>query len=166
MDFDFQTALTTGLTVAVIGYLTNRAVYSQKKGNLKYGIPMKVIGVLCLAFSIVPFIILLTQNYQVDKPGETTALISLTIGFGLGAIYTIGESFFVNGNYDNEKLEFFSPWSGSKIKEFKDLESCSLNPFCSWYVLKFKDGTKIRLSTYLGGHGHLVDFLNKGGNEL
>lgn len=166
MDFDFQTALTTGLTVAVIGYLTNRAVYSQNKGNLKYGIPMKVIGVLCLAFSVVPFIVLLTQNYQVEKPGETTALISLTIGFGLGAIYSIGEPFFVNGNYDNEKIEFFSPWSGRKIKQFKDLESFSFNPFCSWYVLKFNDGTKIRLSSYLGGHGHLIDFLNNDKNDL
>lgn len=165
MDFDYQSAITAGLTVAIIGYLTNRAVYGQKKGKLKYGIPMKILGIACLIFSVVPFIMLLAQNYQVDKPGETTALIGLTVGFGIGAIYTLGESFFVNGNFDNEKIEFFSPWSGAKIKEFKDLDNCSLNPFCSWYVLKFKDGTKIRLSTYLGGHGHLIDFLNKGESE-
>jgi hypothetical protein len=166
MEIDWQSALSTGLTVSVIGYLTNRAVYSQKKGNLKYGMPLKILGIICFLVTIVPLYVLLTKNYQVDKPGETTALIGLAVAFGLGAIYFIIESFFVFGNYDCNKIEFFSPWSGTKIQEFKNLESCGLNPFCGYYALKFKDGTKIRLSTYLGGHGHLIEHLDKLGDEF
>ena len=166
MEIDWQSAISTGLTVSIIGYLTNKAVYSQKKGNLKYGMPMKFLGIICFIVSAVPLYVLLAQNYQVDKPGETTALIGLAVGFGLGAIYFVTESFFVFGNYDCNKIEFFSPWTGTKTQDFKNLDYCSLNPFCGYYVLKFKDGTKIRLSTQLSGHGHLIDFLNKGENEL
>ena len=70
MEIDWQSAISTGLTVSIIGYLTNRAVYSQKKGNLKYGMPMKFLGIICFIVSVVPLYVLLAQNYQVDKPGN------------------------------------------------------------------------------------------------
>lgn len=113
-----------------------------------------------------PFCSLLTGNYQVDKPGETTALICLSIGFGIGALYTLAEGFFVKGSYDKESITFTTPWTGVKNEKWEDLQSVNFNGWCYWYVLKFKSGKIVRLSCYLGGHGYLLEFLQERGQNF
>jgi hypothetical protein len=166
MDINWQGLITGAVTVFVITYFVKKAVYASEPGELKFGLFMKSLGVACLLFSVVPFIVFLTGNYQVEKPGETTALICLTIGFGIGAIYTLAEGFLVKGTYNESTITFYTPWSGGKNEKWEDLESVKFNGWCYWYVLKFKSGKIIRLSSYLGGHGYLLDYLHERGHNF
>lgn len=94
MDINWQGLIAGAVTVFVITYFTKKATFAAKEGELKFGMFMKGLGLVCLLFSVVPFVVLLTGNYQIDKPGETTALIGLSIGFGIGAFHTLVEGFF------------------------------------------------------------------------
>lgn len=166
MDFNWQRIITAVIIVITIYYLKEKAPYASKNGELKYGLLMKGFGLVTLLFSVVPFVILLIGNYQVDKPGETKALVGITIGFGLGAIYTITEGFFVKGNFDNKSINFTTPWTGAKHEKWEDLQSIKFDRISYWHVLKFNDGKIIRISSYLGGHKYLLDLLRKKGYKF
>lgn len=166
MDINWQGLIAGAVTVFVITYFTKKATFAAKEGELKFGMFMKVLGLACLLFSVVPFVVLLTGNYQINKPGETTALIGLSIGFGIGALYTLVEGFFVKGSYDHESINFSTPWTGKKSEKWDDLQTVKFNGWCYWYVLKFKSGKIVRLSSYLGGHGYLLAFLHERGHNF
>ncbi|WP_028886805.1 hypothetical protein [Teredinibacter turnerae] len=166
MDINWQGLITGAVTVYVLTYFTKKASFAAEEGELKFGLFMKGLGLVCLLFSIVPFVVMVTGNYQVDKPGETSALIWLTIGFGVGAIYTLGEGFFVKGRYDQDFISFSTPWTGKKQEKWDNLESVKFNVWCYWYTLKFKSGKVVRLSAYLGGHGHLLEYLEESGHNF
>jgi len=166
MDINWQGLITGAVTVFIITYFIKKATFAAREGELKFGLFMKGLGLVCLLFSVVPLVVLLTGNYQVDKPGETTALIGLSIGFGVGAFYTLAEGFFVKGSYDNDSIIFSTPWTGKKSELWESLESTSFNGWCYWYVLKFKSGKTVRLSSYLGGHGYLIEFLQERGHDF
>jgi hypothetical protein len=163
MDINWQGFITVTLTAFVIAYFTTKARFEAKKGQLQYGLFMKGLGLVSLLIAVVPFLILITGSYQVDRSGETTALIGIVIGFGIGAIYTLGEGFLVKGRYDKESISFTTPWTGKKHEKWDDLESIKFNAKCYWYVLKFKRGKVIRLSLLLGGYGYLIEYLEKRG---
>lgn len=163
MEFNWQGIIASALTVGLTTYAINSARHSVQKGQLKYGLIIKGLGIVCLICCLGPLWVYLTDNYQVNKPGQATALIGLTIGFGFFAICSIAEGFFVKGNYDESSITFSTPWTGRKSCHWRDLESVTLNILCDWYVLKFKDGNTIRISSYLGGNGYLLDSLRDKG---
>jgi hypothetical protein len=166
MEFNWQGIITSALTVGVITYAINSTSHSVEKGHLKYGLFIKGLGIVCLICFLGPLWVYLTDIYQVNKPGEATALIGLTIGFGFFAICTIGEGLFVKGNYDESSINFSTPWTGSKASNWRDLESVKFNILCCWYVLQFKDGNTMRISSYLSGNGYLLDFLREKGHDF
>jgi hypothetical protein len=166
MDVNWQGLITGAVIIFVVTYATKKATFAAQEGELKFGLFIKGLGMICLLFSVVPFIVLLTGNYQVDKTGETTALIGLTIGFGIGAFYTLAEGFLVKGSYDEDLIKFSTPWTGKKAEKWDGLESIHFNYWCYWYVLKFRNGKIVRLSSYLGGHGFLLEFLRERGHNF
>jgi len=166
MDIKLQGLVTALITVSIIAYVVKKAAYAQKPGELRFGLFMKCLGLVCLLSSVIPFIIFLTENSQTGNPGDTTALISLTIGFGIGAIYILLESLYVKGTYDERTITFYTPWTGKKSEQWEDLDSVKFNILCSWHALKFKNGKIIRLSSYLGGHGHLLAYLKERGHNF
>ncbi len=108
---------------------------------------MWLLAIACLAFAVLPGIALFS-----DPEKQFWPKLALLVGFGIGAIYCFGEVALVRGTYDQEGIEFYTPWTGKKKERWKDLESAELNDWCSWYTLTFKSGSRIRLSRYLGGH--------------
>jgi hypothetical protein len=166
MDINWQVLTIAVISVAVIKFFSIKTFQSAQEGELKFSLFIKGLGLVCLLFSAVPLFVFLTGNYQVDKPGETNALIGLTIGFGLGAFYTLAEGFFVKGSYDNTSIMFSTPWTRKKIEKWDDLESIKFNRSCYWYVLKFKSGKIIRLSSYLSGHGSILALLQNRGHGI
>ncbi|PID66967.1 MAG: hypothetical protein CR975_00245 [Gammaproteobacteria bacterium] len=161
MYVDWQSIVTAVLVIAILGYLMHHAKYSKNKGNLSYDLTMKVIAVLVFLFAMIPLYAFLTKSYQMNKSGEMTALICLMVFSSVAAIYAIGDTFFVYGNFNNKDIAFYSPWRGLRKQKLIDLETYSYNSIAAWYVLSFKDGTKIRISTYLGGYGHLIKLIKK-----
>ena len=129
MDINWLGLIAGAVTLFLINYFSNKASFSVKEGELKFDVFIKGLGILCFMFSVVPFFVLLTGNYQVDKPGETAALICLMIAFGISAIYVLGEGFFIKGSYDIESILFSTPWTGEKNEKWDDLQSAELFDF-------------------------------------
>ncbi|WP_444907888.1 hypothetical protein ACJJIR_07665 [Microbulbifer sp. SSSA008] len=135
MDISWQGLIAGAIAFFVVLYERKRSVYAEQEGVLKSGLITKGFGLVTLLFSVVPFGVFLTGNYQVDKPGETIALIGLTLSFGIAAIYYIAEGFFVKGAYNDTSIVFVTPWAGKKDEKWCDLESVEFNCWWSWYVL-------------------------------
>ena len=135
-----------------------RATY-QSRGRLKYKMAMRVVALLNFAFATLLWWTLLTKNYHYEEISQTISLTLLTIFFTSSAIYLILEVIFTEGEFDEEKIRLKTIWSGRKNQKWQDLISIESNDALSWYVLRFKDGTKIRLSYFLGGVGDVIDFL-------
>lgn len=166
MDLTWQMLFTVAVTLGIATYAIKKATYATKEGELRFGAFMKVLGLICVAFSVIPFYVLLTGKYDVEKPGETPALIGLIIGFGFAAVFILAEALLVKGSYNHHSITFSTPWSGTKTERWEDLESIKFSGTFSWYLLKFKSGKVMRLSSFLNGHGHLLDFLRSRGHEI
>ena len=128
--------------------MARKTARATAAGQLGYGSFLWGLGAACLVIALLP--VGATLLYGNDK--EFWAKFFLVFGFGLGAIYCFGEAAFVKGVFDEQRLTFSTPWTGTKNESWKDLVSITSNATCSWYLLRFKSGAKIRLSVYLGGH--------------
>lgn len=166
MDINLKALVIGVLSLTALAYFTKKSIYAAEPGKLRFGSFIKGLGLACLVFSVIPLAVLLTGNYEVDKPGETTALIGLILGFGVLAIGLIAEGFFVKGSFSEESIHFKSPWTGTKDECWSDLESLSFNRLCQWYTLEFDSGAVIRISTFLGGHTHLLQLLQAKGHDI
>lgn len=142
-------------------HLERKAAYAAKPGELRYGLAMKISGLLFFLVSAGFTALLVTGNYRVGNPVETVSLVVLIASFGMGAVYLTGRSFFANGRYDGESICFKSPFSRTKTEKWKDLKAVTYNKLFRWYALKFENGTVIRISLYLGGYGYLLKLLKK-----
>jgi len=92
---------------------------------------------------------------------EFVAVIGLIVGFGVGALLCFADYFVVRGTYDDQGIEFRTPWTGTKVERWSDLQSVKFSTQMSWYVLKFRSGKIIRLSTLLSGHGGVLKKLDQ-----
>lgn len=158
--------LTGAVTVGIATYAIKKATYATKEGELRFGAFMKILGLMCVAFSVIPLYVLLTGNYDTDKSSEARALIGIIISFGFAAAFILAEALLAKGSYNHHSIIFSTPWSGTKTERWEDLESIKFSGTCSWYLLKFKSGKVIRLSSFLNGHGHLLDFVKARGHEF
>lgn len=140
------------LTAAVITYWTTRVRSSATDGTLRYGWGLAVLGACCLAFvAAAAGAFAYDVSIWTDR-GEFLAVIFIIVFFGIGSIYSFGEFFFVRGSYDDDGIEFYTPWTGNKQEKWRDLQSIKFNATLSWYVLYFRTDNTIRLSTFLSGH--------------
>ena len=65
------------------------------------------------------------------------------------------------GKFDEEKIYYQSIWGGKREQKWQDLVSITPKDSLSWYELKFSDGSKMRLSYFLGGVEELMEFLRE-----
>lgn len=136
------------LAVVILTYIARSAGKPVAAGQLRYGIWMWLLALACLAFAIVPVVLVTIKGD--DK--QFAATIALLVGFGIAAIWAFGEVLFVRGTFDETGIAFSTPWTGKKSEKWKDLVNFEFNAACSWYTLTFASGSRIRLSQYLNGH--------------
>ncbi len=147
------TGLIGGLiSVLLTVYVAKHVGKSGKPGELRFGGFMWGLAVACLALAFLPVAITLAGN---DK--EFWAKAALFLGFGLGSAYCFGEAALVRGSFNDQGIEFHTPWTGTKSENWNDLVSVDFVASCSWYTLKFTSGKKVRLSQYLQGHLSAVE---------
>ncbi|MCJ8271056.1 MAG: hypothetical protein MJK04_16850, partial [Psychrosphaera sp.] len=127
---------------------------------------IKGLGLVCLLFAVVLLYVFLTESYQVDKPGETTALIGLLTVLGLFAFLFVLEGFFVKGFCNKSTVHFMTPWTGTKDEKWQDIESVKFNVWCQWLVITFRSGKIIRLTPYLQGWKFALDVLKERGHDF
>jgi len=148
---------------AILSYVSNKVSHRSHQGQLKFGIIASATFWGCFAFAAVCSYVLLFTDF---KEQDLLPLLGLVSGFGIGAVYMFGEAFKVHGSFDDEGIEFSTPWTGVKSELWKDLDSVKLNAAANWYTLVFKSGKKIRLSTLLNGHGDVLERVRTLGHDI
>lgn len=138
--------------IALTAYVAHRVGKAAPPGQLRYGWFIWVLGVACLAFSMFPVVLTLQGNN--DQPVATAILFIILFG---SALSCFTEAAFVRGHFNSETISHSTPWTGVKNEAWTDLESVSYNSGGGWYTLRFKNGKKIRLSSYLGGHRSVLE---------
>ncbi|HQZ71894.1 MAG TPA: hypothetical protein PK826_11285, partial [Anaerolineae bacterium] len=138
-------------------YSMKRVGRAGEPGRLKFGGLMWVLGFGALSIALLPVV-----SYNGKEPWASLALF---LGFGIMAIYCLGDAAFVRGTYDKEGIEFSTPWTGMKRAKWRDLQSVELNDNLGWYALKFRSGSTIRLSLMLRGHLSALEMAHSRGES-
>ncbi len=128
----------------------------HKNAQLKFGYTVVVLAWTCLTFSLLSFSAFFYDNDVWTKNSEFYSVVGLFIGFGIASIYCFAEFFRVHGFYDEYHIEFYTPWTGQKNETWNNLNHAKFDASTSWYILEFKSGKKIRLSTLIHGHREVI----------
>jgi hypothetical protein len=137
---------------------------SIKKGALKGRKVLISISFLLAVFSL--FLCYDWMSGRYESEGDSYYLAFLTtILFG-GAIYFLGEGYFVKGKFDETKIVFQTPWTGRKESKWSLLRDVSFITTSNSCILVFEGGLKIRVSTFLLGYADLIDHVKTLGFEV
>lgn len=167
MDSSIVSGLIGGaISVAIVTYLSAKLRDQASDGSLRWGWGLFLLGLLCLVIVVFAVSAFFHDSDVWTDRGEFFAVIGLIVGFGFGAILCFADYFIVRGSYDDQGIEFRTPWTGTKVERWKDLESVRFSAQMGWYVLKFRSGKVIRLSTLLSGHGGVIEKLDQMGFDL
>lgn len=167
MDSSIISGLVGGLIAVVIGTLVTRAARRKNtNGKLKHGLLIFILALACMAFSIFAAWMFFYDEDVHQETSEFVSVLLLFFGFGMAALACFAEYFKVSGNFDSNEIDFYTPWTGSKKERWDDLVSAEFNGSMSWYTFQFKSGKKVRLSTYLQGHGEVLDIVRERGFDL
>ena len=151
-------------SLVICTYISKKVRDSSVNGELKFNSFIAAVAWCCLAFSVLAFCAFFFDNDVWEKRSEFFSVLGLVIGFGIGAVYCFGEYFKVHGTYNEQEIQFYTPWTGKKYEKWENLKSVKFNSTASWYVLEFRSGAKIRLSTFLSGHGKVLELVGTKGN--
>jgi hypothetical protein len=151
------------VSVAIVTYISAKVRGSAEQGALRYGSWLMVLGWCCFAFVGLATWALFYDYDVWERRSELFSVIGLLVGFGAGAVYCFAEYFSTRGTYDDQGIDFRTPWTGRKTESWSDLREVTFNDQASWYVLTFHDGKKIRISKMLGGHGGVLSLLAERG---
>jgi hypothetical protein len=167
MDSSIVSGLIGGLaSVVICAYISAKVRGSAEHGTLRFGAWLVVLAWCCLALAaLAASALFIDANVWQDR-GELIAVVGLIVGFGAGAGYCFAEYFLTRGTYDDNGIDFHTPWTGRKTERWGDLAGVELNAQSSWYVLTFRSGNKIRISSLLGGNGRLMSLLEGRGFAL
>jgi hypothetical protein len=134
-----------------------RAAFAGKPGELRYGPFLKSLGWLFLLVTLG----LVGVSQFTKLHGQYVPYLSLVAFFGLGALYLLIEAYVTLGSYDSTGISLRSAWTGHKRQRWSDLVSADFNAAVGWFRLRFRDGTLIRVSTLLLGHGAAMEQLEQ-----
>jgi hypothetical protein len=146
-------------SVAICSYISTKVRGSAAPGALRFGAWLAVLAWCCLAFAGLAAAALFYDLDVWQKRSELIAVVGLIVGFGAGAAYCFAEYFGTRGTYDENGIDFSTPWTGRKVERWSDLVSLAFNAQASWYELTFRSGNKVRMSALLGGHGGVLSLL-------
>lgn len=167
MDSGIISGLIGGLVAVILGTMLTKAIKKKvTNGELKHGVLILILAIACLAFSLFAAWAFFYDDDVHEKTSELIAVIGLFSGFGISALACFAEYFKVKGNFDDQGIEFYTPWTGAKKEDWDNLISAKFNASMYWYTLRFKSGSKIRLSSYLHGHGEVLELLKTRGFDL
>lgn len=156
------------ITTVVLTFISIKMRKSNTDGELRFGIVILIVALLCLFLASIPTYFFWGYFFGDEKASQLPALTSIFLMFGAASIYCFGEYFGAYGKYDNQTIEFVTPWTGKKKEQWSDLDSIEFVSWANWYLLTFKSGDKIRLSNLLYGHADVVKMADifKHGSEV
>jgi hypothetical protein len=145
-----------GAAVATIlaWYVSQRAAFKSDDGTLRASGVIRGMGWFCAAVAVAFLGGMIA--WGVHPP-----LLLMFSVFGIGAFVFLAEGYRSRGRFDSEGIEFETLWTGKKSGRWVELSSVRFNASMKWYVLTFKDGTRIRLATFLNGHGRVLALVDE-----
>lgn len=147
------------VTFAVLAYWSAKVRGQPSDGCLRWGWGLLLLGLGCLALAGFAFgAFFYDADIWIDRR-ELFAVIALVVGFGFAALLCFVDYFVVRGRYDDQGIEFRTPWTGTKVEQWNDLQSVEYSSQMGWYVLTFRSGKIIRLSMLLSGHAGVLEKL-------
>lgn len=63
MDLTWQMLFTGAVTLGIVTYAIKKATYATKEGELRFGAFMKILGLICVAFSVIPNLLKMKGKY-------------------------------------------------------------------------------------------------------
>tara|TARA_Y200000002_G_scaffold309673_1_gene266186 strand:+ start:186 stop:770 length:585 start_codon:yes stop_codon:yes gene_type:complete len=167
LDSGISSGIIGGIAAVIIGtIITKMAKKKTTNGELRHGLFILILAIACLAFSLFAAWAYFYDEDVHVKTSELIAVLGLFFGFGIAAFACFAEYFKVRGKFDSEQIEFYTPWTGHKKERWNDLVSAKFNASMYWYTFQFKSGKKIRLSSYLSGHGEVLNLVKERGFEF
>jgi hypothetical protein len=115
-------------------------------GELSFSPFMYVLGSSAAVFAVFPVVMTLFVHDQ----GQYVAKGILVAGFGLTALLCAASAYVTRGKFDSQGIELKTLLTGRRKGQWSDLESVAYNRN-GWHLLKFRDGSKICISDWLGG---------------
>lgn len=134
-----------GLLVVVATRVGWRA-RTRKTGELSFSPFLYILGSSGAVFAVFPIAMTLFAH---DK-GQYVAKGILVAGFGIIAMLCFVSAYLTRGKYDGSGIELRTLVTRYRRGLWSDLQSVTYNRN-GWHVLIFRDGTKIRISDWLGG---------------
>jgi hypothetical protein len=151
------------VSLALCAYISSKVRGAAQPGTLRYGTWLVVLAWCCVAFVGFAMSAFFYDRNVWEDPTELWSVVGLIAGFGLAAVYCFGEFFATRGAYDDNGIDFHTPWTGRKTERWDDLNEVAFNSQASWFVLTFRSGRKVRISTLIGGHGDVLALLDARG---
>jgi len=126
MDSGVLSGIVGGVIAVVICSIVSAKVSrNSKSGQLKFGLIVSGLFWSCLSIVLVcSYVVLFTS---INQERDFLPLLGLIAGFGIGAIYSFGEAFKVQGKFDSEMIEFHTPWTGSKNEKWGECKNICVN---------------------------------------
>ena len=157
----------SGLIGGIVGaalcfYISKKNGNRAPHGVLRFGFFMLFFAVLGFAIAALGVFLFF---YGTHRDQLVYDILLAIFGFGM-SIYIFGEYFFTKGKFNENGIEFKSPWSAPKREEWSNLLSVEFNSVASWYVFQFKSGNAIRLSSLLSGHRVVLDLVIEKGHKF
>jgi hypothetical protein len=150
------------ITVVLLSYMSHRASLSGGDGRLYHGAILKAFAwTMALAALGFAYVMVFTDHH-----GQYVALSLLTGAFGLGGSCMLADAYFAKGTFDRTGIAFETPWTGKKIQKWSELTTVTFNSQMKWYVLTFADGTKMRISNLMHGHGAVLEHVSALGHQV
>jgi hypothetical protein len=73
----------------------------------------------------------------------------------------IVETSLVTVSWTEQGIAIRSPWARARSISWQDVEGVTYSESMRWFVVRAKDGTKLRVSLYLGGIGQLLEAFSR-----
>ena len=135
-----------------LALLSRGSLASVSPGEIRYGRLFRWFSLLIgLVPSLAVLTIVLFGQKRPLRPDERLPVVLLVVMFPAIALPLVVEFFRVRHRYDDQSLEFRSPWSKPRRIAWVDVQSVRWRRFVKWFDIKTNTGVVIHLTPWLAG---------------
>lgn len=153
--------VTPALTVLLLGALAaagRRPVPVAPDGSftLRHGMGITALGAVCLAAMVGTFV--LSILHPPKDSGELYMLAGVVLFFGAGGGWLLLEGLRARVTADTTGVVASSPWRAApRALAWRDVAQARVSRQQGYLTLTGRDGTKVKVSTYMQGFSTLLD---------
>jgi hypothetical protein len=98
---------------------------------------------------------------------QEPSMVVVTVLFLVLTAYMVAEFTMVRAEWDDAELNFASPWGSARRLRWTDIVHIEYSASARWFIVRARDGTKIRLHYFLGGlHDLLTEMKQRTSDQV